>query len=233
MSLVLTAFIGATLPFFARRFGKFLPADAGTALARLWHRPKFSPTKKENRHHLRLRLWGTLIFASLFWAVFLCGAHLFLKQNGLPLFYLILFYEGALLSMVDEKIYMLPDVLTVPLLLFGFAGSAFNITLIPPSLSAFGALAGFVMPTVASFVMTPFRPRGIGGGDFKTLAAIGSWLGFIGLSVSIFLSFFYFVLIALIKRKKEGPYGLSLFLSVLTTFVLQIFYGTDLFFFVG
>ncbi|MBP3403597.1 MAG: prepilin peptidase, partial [Alphaproteobacteria bacterium] len=81
----------------------------------------------------------------------------------------------------------------------------------------------FLLPTVTAAVMTPFFPRSLGGGDFKMLTALGAWLGFPGLIAVILSSVIFFALIALIRRQKEGPYGTSLFLGVLTVLILQQF----------
>lgn len=55
------------------------------------------------------------------------------------------------------------------------------------------------------------------------LTALGAWLGFPGLIAVILSSVIFFILIALIRRKKEGPYGTSLFLGVLTVLILRQF----------
>ena len=117
----------------------------------------------------------------------------------------------------------LPDVLTVPLLIAGFFCSAADLGIVAPFDSATGALAGFLLPTVTAAVMTPFFPRSLGGGDYKMLTALGAWLGFINLVIVILTSVVYFALIAFGRRKKEGPYGASLFLGVLTVLILLHF----------
>ena len=228
MSFVLTAVFGFTLPFFARRFGKFMPADAGTMLFRAFHRPRFAAPADEKRRLLRRKLWGKLCAAGIFWALFLCAAKEALPFLKLPPFYLFFIYVTALLALIDEKIRLLPDALTIPLLIAGFFGAAAELTGMPASVAAFGALAGFVLPTLATLIMTPFRPRAMGGGDFKTLAAVGAWTGFIDLTIAVFLSFFFFAVVAFFKKSKEGPYGLSLFLGVLTVFALDAFQIVDL-----
>ena len=230
MPFLLTAVFGFTLPFFARRFGKFMPADAGTMLCRAFHRPRFAAPADEKRRLSRRRLWIKLCAAGVFWMLFLCAAELALPVLNLPPFYLFFIYMTALLALIDEKIRLLPDALTVPLLIAGFFGAATGLTDMPAGASAFGALAGFALPTLATLVMTPFRSRAMGGGDFKTLAAVGAWTGFVDLTIAVFLSFFFFALIAFFKKSKEGPYGLSLFLGVLTVFVLEAFQIVGLFF---
>lgn len=211
------------IPFIAGRFCKFYPADAGTALARLAHRPRFAkPANDEKRRRLRQRLWIKLFSAGLFWGV--CGiAALFLTVfSGWSPVYFILFWMTALMACIDEKLRILPDILTIPLLILGFYFSADPLegTILPVS-SAAGALFGFIVPTLSTFVMTPFRPRAMGFGDFKLLCAIGAWLGAGGIAAVIVISAFYFVAIAIIRKRREGPYGLSLFLATMTVIALN------------
>ena len=216
-------FVSFFIPFIARRFCKFYPADAGTALARLIHFPRCAePEKDDKRLKLRRKLWLNLFLAGFFWGI--CGiAALFLIVfSGYSPFYFILFWMTGLMACIDEKMRLLPDILTIPLLILGFYVSANPLegTILPMS-SACGALFAFILPTVAAFIMTPFRPRAMGFGDFKLLCAIGAWLGVFGVALVIFISAVYFMLIALILKRREGPYGLSVFLAVTTVMALN------------
>ena len=211
------------IPFFARRFGKFLPADAGTALVRSFHIPRLAKSKSPDRIKRRRRLWQKLFAAGLFWGIAGITGLFLLVFSNYPLTLFVLLWFCALMACIDEKLHVLPDVLTVPLLILGFYFSTSDLGIVTPFESGTGALAGFLLPTVAAAVMTPFFPRSLGGGDFKMLTALGAWLGFPGLIGVILSSVVYFALIALIRKKKEGPYGTSLFLGVLTILVLQQF----------
>ena len=211
------------IPFIARRFCKFFPADAGTALARLVHIPRFAkPESDETRRKMRRKLWVKLFLAGLFWGV--CGvtASFLVDFSGYSPVYFILFWMMALMACIDEKLRVLPDILTIPLLILGFYFSARPLegTILPVSAAA-GALFGFVVPTITAFIMTPFRPRAMGFGDFKLLCAIGAWLGLTGIACVIFVSAIYFIVIAILCHRREGPYGLSLFLSTMTVIALN------------
>ena len=211
------------IPFIARRFCKFFPADAGTALARMLHRPRFAkPEKDETRRKLRKKLWTNLFLAGVFWGVCGVAASFSIVFSGYSPVYFILFWMMALMACIDEKLRVLPDILTIPLLILGFYFSAHPLegTILPVSAAA-GALFGFVVPTITAFVMTPFRPRAMGFGDFKLLCAIGAWLGLAGIACVIFISSVYFIIIAILCRRREGPYGLSLFLSTMTVIALN------------
>ena len=216
-----------SIPFLDRRFGKFLPADAGTALVRSFHIPRFAKTRSPLLSKRRKKLWIRLLLAALFWAI--SGSVLLnlLIVLNCPLTMFILLWFCALAACVDEKLHLLPDILTLPLLIFGFYFSTSFFSTLSPAASAGGAIFGFLLPTLTSALMTPFFPRSLGGGDFKMLTALGSWLGFLDLFVVICFSVIYFAVFAVIRKKKTGPYGFSLFISVITVLVLRHFGLTD------
>ena len=209
------------LPLFVRRFGKFMPADAGTALVRSFHIPRFAKASNAVRKALRRRLWFRLLRACFKWGfiggILLCG----LLYFGYSPFLFVFFMLSALMAGVDERLHLLPDVLTVPMLILGFFTATMGLSGLSPLESAVGALFGYLMPMIASALMTPFRPQSLGGGDLKMLSATGAWIGAAGLAASILASFFFFTVIVLSHKTKEGPYGLSLFLGVIVVLVLQ------------
>lgn len=225
IACLITFGVSFFIPFIARRFCKFFPADAGTALARMVHIPRFARPKQDaKRCKLRKKLWTKMVLAGLFWGI--CGvAALFLIVfSGYSPVYFILFWMTALMACIDEKLYVLPDILTIPLLMLGFYFSSDPLKgTILPAFSACGALFGFIIPTLTSFIMTPFRPRALGFGDFKLLCAIGAWLGIYGLALVILISTIYFAVIATIRKRREGPYGMSLFLATMTVMALDNF----------
>lgn len=87
----------------------------------------------------------------------------------------------AALAVIDSRAMILPDVLTLPLVVVGLAVSY----LIAPGRvidHAVGALAGFMVIGGVGLVYRRFRGReGIGGGDAKLATAAGAWVGWIGL----------------------------------------------------
>ena len=211
------------VPLFARRFGKFLPADAGTALVRSFHIPRFAASNSPVLRARRKRLWMRLLGAGALWGVAGAAFLYFLFAAGYPLALLVFLWLGALMACVDERLHLLPDVLTVPLLIAGFFAAANFCGIVTAGESAAGAVFGFALPTVTAAIMTPFLPRSLGGGDFKMMTALGAWLGVAGLAVAVLASVVFFILIAAARKNREGPYGASLFLGMLTVLVLRCF----------
>lgn len=86
-----------------------------------------------------------------------------------------------LLAAIDWRVQLLPDVLTLPLMLAGLAASFF-LPLGPWRDHAIGAAAGFVFLAVLAWLYHRLRKReGLGLGDAKLVAAIGAWVGWQGL----------------------------------------------------
>lgn len=85
------------------------------------------------------------------------------------------------LALTDWRQMLLPDTLTLPL---GLAGVGVTAMWFPSLLvdSVFGAVLGWGVFTALAAGYRRLRGRdGLGGGDAKLLAALGSWLGWQGL----------------------------------------------------
>jgi leader peptidase (prepilin peptidase)/N-methyltransferase len=81
------------------------------------------------------------------------------------------------LAMIDSRHFLLPDVLTLPLIPAGLAVAyAIDPALLPDHV--LGALAGFAAFALIGFAYHRLRgSEGLGLGDAKLLAAAGAWLG--------------------------------------------------------
>ena len=93
------------------------------------------------------------------------------------------------LAFIDLDTQFLPDSLTLPLLWAGIASAAFGW--IPVSLkdSVFGAMAGYLSLWFVFHAYRIIRGReGMGAGDFKLLAALGAWMGWLAIPSNILLS---------------------------------------------
>lgn len=86
-----------------------------------------------------------------------------------------------LLAAIDWRVQLLPDVLTLPLMLSGLVAS-FILPLGAWRDHAIGAVAGFAIFAAVAWLYHRLRKReGLGLGDAKLSAAIGAWLGWQGL----------------------------------------------------
>ena len=86
-----------------------------------------------------------------------------------------------LLAAIDWRVQLLPDVLTLPLLMAGLAVTYF---VSPETWSdhLIGAVAGFVVLGAIALLYRRLRHReGLGLGDAKLLAALGAWVAWQGL----------------------------------------------------
>lgn len=92
------------------------------------------------------------------------------------------------LTGIDFDTQLLPDDITLPLLWIGLALNAFNVYTDLKS-AVIGAMAGYLaLWTVYwGFKLTTGK-EGMGYGDFKLLAALGAWLGWQMLPLTILLS---------------------------------------------
>jgi leader peptidase (prepilin peptidase)/N-methyltransferase len=86
-----------------------------------------------------------------------------------------------LLAAIDWRVQLLPDVVTLPLMVAGLI-SAIVLPLEPWRDHAIGAVAGFTVLAIVAWLYRRLRKReGLGLGDAKLSAAIGAWTAWQGL----------------------------------------------------
>lgn len=110
---------------------------------------------------------------------------------------LVLGWCLLVLAMIDVRHLILPDVITLPLILFGLAVAYW---LWPLSIQAhlIGAALGFLTLASIAWLYRYFRGRdGLGLGDAKLLAAAGSWLGWQALGGVVLMAAAMALLVAL------------------------------------
>lgn len=221
---LLTGFLlGLCIPVIASRFGKILPADPGLVLATFWHKPHFPKSHDRKREKLLKLKWMKMFLFSIIWGIVLMClfglAYKFIGANYMIWSGLFIFIV-ALSMAVDQQYFLLPDFLTVPLLFFGFGFSVFT-NIIAPSDAFFGALFGYTLSTLSVFIMNLFRKAEFGAGDVKMVTALGAWLGYMGLNITLVLSFAFFSLWAIWRRKRTGAFGPALGLSAILMLFFQ------------
>ena len=82
------------------------------------------------------------------------------------------------LALMDADTMLLPDALTLPLMWAGLIAASLGWIGVSLSDALWGAVAGYLSLWVVYQVFLRLTGKhGLGGGDFKLLAALGAWLG--------------------------------------------------------
>ena len=144
---------------------------------------------------------------------------------------LLLIWALIALAFIDLDTTLLPDSLTLPLL---WLGLLFNLgghfTGLPDAV--IGAMAGYlVLWSVYWLFKLVTGKEGMGFGDFKLLAAIGAWLGWQVLPVTLLLSSVVgavvgIAMIVLVKHDRRVPIPFGPYLA--GGGLVALFFGTDL-----
>jgi len=144
---------------------------------------------------------------------------------------LLLVWALVALAFIDLDTTLLPDSLTLPLL---WLGLLFNLGGYFASLpdAVIGAIAGYgVLWSVYWLFKLVTGKDGMGYGDFKLLAAIGAWLGWQMLPVTLLLSSVVgaaigIAMIVLVKHDRRVPIPFGPYLA--GGGLVALFFGADL-----
>ena len=149
----------------------------------------------------------------------------------LSIFFIIIFF-------IDLKHFIIPNLLTFPLMVIGFLKSFdpnLNQTIFPNYInSLIGGLFGYLIIWSIIFLYKNIRKKeGMGLGDAKLMAVIGFWFGWISIPFTIFISSTVALIIiipSLINQSKkmssEIPFGPYIIIGCIlyVTFANQIKY---------
>lgn len=201
--------LGCFIPYMARRFAKFMPATFAYALVEIFHAGKRLPAaKRQDERYRQLKnkfLWRSF-FSGIVTSVLFFAASWHFGEVGI---YWHLFFIWSLLLMteIDWRMFLLPDILTIPLLIIGFVYASFIADWTFAADSALGACFGYFMPVLATLLLVWKNKDMFGGGDIKLLSAIGAWFGVEKLIYTILLSVILFALQSIVLRQRSGAYG--------------------------
>lgn len=196
--------VGLFIPYTARRFAKFMPATFAGAVVEI-----FRPGRKAGAYR-RTALYKSFVWHSVLCALLTAGMMWAAQEHfgtfgfGFTAAYL---WVVVLLAEIDYRTYFLPDILTVPLLILGFAAASMDMGWVSVAESAAGAVAGYFLPVLASLLIVWHKKDAFGGGDIKMLAALGAWLGTEGLLYVIALAAASGIVYALCRRQKAIAFG--------------------------
>ena len=149
----------------------------------------------------------------------------------LSIFFIIIFF-------IDLKHFIIPNVLTFPLMIIGFIKSFdpnLNKAIFPNYInSLIGGFVGYSIIWLIIYFYKKIRKKeGMGLGDAKLMAAIGFWFGWVSIPIVIFFSSFvalFFAVPSLIKKSlqmsSEIPFGPYIIIGCIlyVTFANQIKY---------
>lgn len=148
------------------------------------------------------------------------------------LLYALFFTIAICLFFIDLETFLLPDPLTYSMLWIGLLGSALGYLPVTPRDAILGAALGYLLPwSINSLYFLVRKHDGFGGGDFKLLAALGVWTGWINIVPILFGASIIGLLVigfaSLVKRQrlalaKAFPFGPFLLLSGLGFVVSRI-----------
>lgn len=139
-----------------------------------------------------------------------------------------LLFTACLLSLfiIDLNHYLLPDILTIPLLWIGLLCNSQHL-FIPASFAILGAIAGYSTLWIMHILYKKItKKQGLGHGDLKLFAAIGAWQGiyslpFILLLASVLGSIIGIIWLLINKKDKNTliPFGPFLAISSFIFFI--------------
>jgi leader peptidase (prepilin peptidase) / N-methyltransferase len=123
------------------------------------------------------------------------------------------------LTCIDFKTQLLPDILTLPLLWLGLLANTQHLFTDIDS-AVIGAAAGYLSLWSIYWLFKLFTGKeGMGYGDFKLLAALGAWMGWQMLPLVILLSSFVgavigVAMIAMMGKDKQKPIAFGPYLAI-------------------
>ena len=236
MSYLAIGFIcGFFIPYVVRRYLKIRLFEYSNFVSDLYWIFKLTKrvSKQKRTNNLKYKqLHNHYLMRSIGWGIFSAAIFflisLTLPKNEAPwiAFLVIILFT---LSEIDKFTELLPDILTYPLLLGGFAYAAFaglllgENNMLSTTNSALGAIIGYTLPIIASLLLVWKHRNNFGGGDIKLLTALGAWFGVTVIPYIIVLSCPIFGITCLIKKQKAGPYGPSIVLSALIILFILIY----------
>ena len=105
------------------------------------------------------------------------------------------------LALIDADTMLLPDSLTLPLMWAGMLLASAGVINLSLAQSVWGAALGYaVLWSVQTVFGAVTGKQGMGEGDYKLLAALGAWLGWIALPAVVLIASVSGVLLALLWR---------------------------------
>ncbi len=130
-----------------------------------------------------------------------------------------------LCAWIDWRAHILPDVVVLPLLAAGLVSAASCRPFVDAGSACCGALLGWGMACLVRLAGRNLQGC-MGAGDIKLLAAIGAWLGPVGVTMVFLLSSIFMTIYLIIFGKWKNDIGFSFgpALSVSSIFIIVLIF---------
>lgn len=142
----------------------------------------------------------------------------------------ILFFVSSLIviSFIDIDFQIIPDKISIPLILLGVVLSLLNKGFLNIASNLKDSLLGILIGGGVLLVVSIISKGGMGGGDVKLNAAVGAYLGWKSVLLTIFLGSLVGSVVGLVVLKKTGnrkiPFGPFLAFGAL----VSLFFGNQI-----
>lgn len=177
--------------------------------------------------HCQAAIPVRLLLVEVFSALFFAFSAAFAPSLPVLLSLWLLWSLLLPLVIIDARHLLLPDCLTQPLLWAGLLTSALFHTL-PLTDALYGAVAGYLSLWLLYWAFRLLTGReGLGYGDFKLLAALGSWCGWQLLPTLVLIAALSGIAVSVLFIQSERkntliPFGPSLAIAGMVTFILRM-----------
>lgn len=186
------------------------------------HKAKYNILKKQ--YFYNRILWGILFLCLSFTLTFLFKNYVN-KNYPLTLFIIFLFLL-TFSSNIDNKCRLIPDIITLPMLLTGILISIYcknndiySDFIISPINSIISSLSAYILCSCLALIFYFRIPYAFGGGDVKLLTSLASFTGFENLGKILIISFFIMLVYCGVKKEKFAPLAPFIF----SAFIIWIF----------
>lgn len=178
----------------------------------------------KKRHFYNKLFYGILFLFLSFTLTYLLKNYIN-KDYPLILFVILLFLL-IFSSNIDNKCRLIPDIITLPMLLIGILISIYcknneiySPILISPINSIISSLFTYILCSCLALMFYFKSPYAFGGGDVKLLTALASFTGFENLGKILIISFIIMLIYCSIKKERFAPLAPFIF----TAFIIWIF----------
>ena len=191
------------------------------------HNNKYNLLKKQ--YFYNRVFWGILFMCLSFTLIYSLKNYIN-KSYPLILFTIFMFLL-TFSSNIDNKCRLIPDIITLPMLLIGILISIYcknndiySTLIISPINSIISSLSAYILCSSLALMFYFKMPYAFGGGDVKLLTALASFTGFENLGKILIISFLIMLIYCGIKKERFAPLAPFVFASFIIWIFSEIFF---------